>query len=84
MRSNNLSAVLAAAIAGMGLAILPWYVAGPSVAADKVQQVLVDHGLPTQDVHAVFPSPKLVPAKVSQFIDWLAAEFDGEWWLRLG
>ncbi|MEP6971842.1 MAG: LysR family transcriptional regulator, partial [Betaproteobacteria bacterium] len=33
--------------------------------------------------HAVFPSPKLVPAKVSQFIDWLAGEFDGEWWLRV-
>lgn len=83
LRSNSLSAVLDAAIAGMGLAILPWYVAGPSVAGGLVQQVLVDHRLPTQDLHAVFPSPKLVPAKVSQFIDWLAGEFEGEWWLRV-
>lgn len=83
LRSNSLSAVLDAAIAGMGLAILPWYVAGPSVLDGRVQRVLADHGLPTQDVHAVFPSPKLVPAKVSQFIDWLAAEFEGEWWLRV-
>jgi len=84
LRSNSLSAVLDAAIAGMGLAILPWYVAGPSVASGMVRQVLVDHALPAQDVHAVFPSPKLVPAKVSQFIDWLASEFEGEWWLRVG
>ncbi len=83
LRSNSLSAVLDAAIAGMGLAILPWYVAGPSVAGGLVQQVLVDHRLPTQDLHAVFPSPKLVPAKVSQFIDWLAGEFEGQWWRRV-
>ena len=70
-------------VAGMGVAILPWYVAGPSVAAGAVRQVLADHRLPTQDVHAVFPSPKMVPAKVSQFIEWLACEFDGEWWLRV-
>ncbi len=83
LRSNSLSAVLDAATAGMGLAILPWYVAGPSVAGGQVQQVMDDHRLPTQDLHAVFPSPKLVPAKVSQFIDWLAGEFEGEWWLRV-
>ncbi len=83
LRSNSLSAVLDAAVAGMGLAILPWYVAGPSLANGRAQRVLADHGLPTQDLHAVFPSPKLVPAKVSQFIDWLAGEFDGEWWLRV-
>ncbi len=83
LRSNSLSAVLDAATAGMGLAILPWYVAGPSVAGGQVQQVLDDHRLPTQDLHAVFPSPKLVPAKVSQFIDWLAGEFEGEWWRRI-
>ncbi|MCB1999432.1 MAG: LysR family transcriptional regulator [Rhodoferax sp.] len=84
LRSNSLSAVLDAAIAGMGLAILPWYVAGPSVAAGRVRQVLTEHGLPTQDLHAVFPSPKLVPAKVIEFIEWLAHEFDGEWWRRVG
>jgi DNA-binding transcriptional LysR family regulator len=83
LRSNSLSAVLAAATAGLGLAILPWYVAGPSVVGGQVQQVLDDHRLPTQDLHAVFPSPKLVPAKVSQFIDWLAGEFEGEWWRRI-
>lgn len=83
LRSNSLSAVLDATIAGMGVAILPWYVAGPSVAVGAVRQVLADHRLPTQDVHAVFPSPKMVPAKVSQFIEWLAGEFDGKWWSRV-
>lgn len=83
LRSNSLSAVLDAAIAGMGLAILPWYVAGPSIAGGTVRQVMADHNLPAQEVHAVFPSPKLVPSKVSHFIDWLTCELDGEWWLRV-
>ena len=82
LRSNNLSAVLEAAGQGMGLAILPWYVARGALADSLVTQVMADHGLPTQEVHAVFPSPKLVPSKVSHFIEWLARELDGEWWAR--
>jgi DNA-binding transcriptional LysR family regulator len=81
-RSNNLSAVLAAASAGMGLAILPWYVARESIAAGVVRVVMADHGLPAQEMHAVYPSPKLVPQKVTQFIDHLQQDLAGEWWLR--
>ena len=82
LRSNNLSAVLAAARDGMGLAVLPWYVARESVTDGSVRQIMSDYGLPAQEVHAVFPSPKLVPSKVSHFIDWLKVELAGEWWLR--
>lgn len=82
LRSNNLSAVLAAARAGMGLAVLPWYVAGESVADGAVQPVLTDHGLPAQEVHAVFPSPKLVPLKVTSFIAFLQQALEGEWWRK--
>ncbi|MDR7334803.1 LysR family transcriptional regulator [Roseateles asaccharophilus] len=82
MRSNNLSAVLAAARDGMGLAMLPWYVARESLTDGTVQQVLADHGVPAQDMHAVFPSPKLVPLKVQTFIAFLQKELAGEWWRR--
>ena len=82
LRSNNLSAVLAAASAGMGLAILPWYVARDAIADASVRAVLADHGLPAQDMHAVFPSPKLVPSKVTSFIDFLQQAFAGDWWQR--
>lgn len=82
LRSNNLSAVLAAARRGMGLAILPWYVARESLAEGSVVEVLADHRLPTQELHAVFPSPKLVPSKVTHFIAWMARTLDGDWWSR--
>lgn len=82
LRSNNLSAVLAACVAGHGLAVLPWYVARQAVADGLVQPVMTDAALPSQDVHAVFPSPKRVPAKVQAFIEFLQASLEGEWWLR--
>lgn len=80
-RSNNLSAVLAAASVGMGLAILPWYVARESIASGTVKPVMADHSLPSQEMHAVFPSPKLVPNKVTAFIDHLQSRLRGDWWL---
>jgi DNA-binding transcriptional LysR family regulator len=71
LRSNNLSALLAAARAGLGVAALPCYVAQDSISAGAVQPVLTQWSLPTQEVHAVFPSPRHVPAKVQVLIDHL-------------
>jgi DNA-binding transcriptional LysR family regulator len=60
--------------------VLPWYVARESVAEGVVQPVLTDHGLPAQEVHAVFPSPRMVPTKVTSFIAFLEQALAGEWW----
>jgi DNA-binding transcriptional LysR family regulator len=80
LRSNNLSALLAAARAGHGVALLPRYVAHSSVASGAVLALLERWALPTQEVHAVFPSPKLLPSKVRSLCDFLAPRFAGEWW----
>jgi DNA-binding transcriptional LysR family regulator len=80
LRSNNLSAVLAAAREGLGIAILPWYVARESVADGAVKPILERYTLPTQEIHAVYPSPKLVPGKVSSFIEHLRGALEGAWW----
>ncbi len=80
LRSNNLSALLAAARASMGVAALPWYVASESVRSGAVQPVLTQWSLPSQEIHAVFPSPRLVPAKVSGFVEWLQGQFGDAWW----
>ena len=84
LRSNNLSALLVAARSGMGLATLPWYVAHESVQSGAVQAVLADWVLPQQEIHAVYPSPRLVPAKVSGFIAWLQGQFGESWWALPG
>ncbi len=83
LRSNNLSAVLAAARADMGVAALPWYVAAQSLASGAVVEVLKGRALPEQEIHAVYPSPKLVPQKVLAFIAFLQGRFDAKWWEHL-
>ena len=82
LRSNNLSALLAAARGGMGLAALPWYVAYESVKSGAVLPVLAGWQLPSQEIHAVFPSPRLVPVKVTGFIDWLQGQIGERWWAQ--
>ena len=86
LRSNNLSAVLAAARAGHGVAVLPWYVARASLDGGAIRQVLDAFALPAQELHAVYPSPKLLPSKVASFIAFLQnqlAHVNGQaWWQR--
>lgn len=80
LRSNSLSTLLTAAGAGMGVAALPCYVADGAVEAGEVLPLLTDWALPSQEIHAVFPSPQLVPAKVSGFVAWLQGQFGDRWW----
>jgi DNA-binding transcriptional LysR family regulator len=83
LRTNNLSAILAATRAGLGLAILPWYVAGRAVRDGSVVALLEDFALPVQQLHAVFPSPRRVPSKVSGFIAFLQRHFGDGWWKQV-
>jgi DNA-binding transcriptional LysR family regulator len=80
LRSNNVSAVLAAAREGLGIALMPRYVASDSLASGRVVEVLADHRLAEQEIHAVFPSPKLVSGKVSGFVAFLQGRFGECWW----
>ena len=80
LRSNNLSMLLVAARHDFGIAALPRYVAHKSLETSAVVSLLDDWRLPQQEVHAVFPSPRLVPAKVKLFITWLQGQFGPEWW----
>ena len=80
LRSNNLSAILAAVRDGMGVAALPTYVAATSVASGHLQLILQDFGLPSQEIHAVYPSPKQLPSKVNLLIEYLRAAFQPDDW----
>ena len=80
LRSNNLSAVLAATRNGFGIAAMPRYVASESLRSGHIVEVLKSHALPEQEINAVFPSPKLVPGKVLAFIAYLQSRLTDRWW----
>jgi DNA-binding transcriptional LysR family regulator len=67
----------------MGVAALPRYVAQGALARGSVVPLLEAWSLPVQEIHAVYPSPRMLPLKVSGLVGWLQAQFEGEWWARL-
>jgi DNA-binding transcriptional LysR family regulator len=68
---NNLSMLLNAAIAGIGLARLPDVLAGEAVKAGLLVPTLQTFAAPDALLHAVFPSNRFVPPKVRAFVDLL-------------
>jgi DNA-binding transcriptional LysR family regulator len=83
LRSNNLSALLQATQEGLGLAILPWYVAHGAVQGGGLKVLLPAWSLAAQEMHAVFPSPRQVPEKVRALVNFLSLQFEGDWWQRV-
>ncbi len=80
LRSNSLSTLLEAALEGLGIAALPRYVAQAALNQGRLLPLLDAWQLPQQEIHAVYPSPRLVPAKVTRFIEWLQGQFGPDWW----
>lgn len=71
-----------AAVAGLGLAILPLFIAGPVLAAGHLQVVL-PRTPPTEDaIHAVYPPTRYVSRAVRQLIDALVDRFRTFEWSR--
>ena len=66
----------------LGIAALPCYVAAESLSSGHVVEVLSAFRLPEQEIHAVFPSPRLLPAKVRSFIGFLQGRFGERWWAK--
>jgi len=74
---NNGESMRDAAIAGLGLAVLPLFIAAPAL-RDGQLQVLLHDAPPTQDViHAVYPQTRYVCRAVRALIDKLVTHFDG-------
>lgn len=77
---NNGESMRDAAIAGLGLAILPLFIAGPALQAGQLQVVLADTP-PTEDtVYAVYPPTRYVSRAVRLLIDTLVEKFEGFPW----
>jgi DNA-binding transcriptional LysR family regulator len=66
-------AVLAAALAGAGLSVLPDYLVAADVASGRLCRVRPDWKLRSGGIHVVFPAARFRPAKVSRFVDLLLA-----------
>lgn len=68
---HNFPVLLATAIAGQGIALLPESVAHAALADGRLQQVLPEWSLPLGILHVVYPSRRGVLPAVRAFIDFL-------------
>ncbi len=73
LRSSNSFIVRDAAVAGLGIAVLPRWIGDPLVADRRLLRVLKDWSPPDVPVHAVFASARFLSPKVRAFVD-LASE----------
>lgn len=78
MRSNNGEMLLAAAEAGLGLCLLPSFIAAPALERDAVEPVLTGFAAEEGALHAVMPPGRATTARVRALVDFLVARFGPE------
>jgi DNA-binding transcriptional LysR family regulator len=72
---NSPMAARAAAVAGLGWAILPDFIAAPDLAAGRLVTALDDRIPKGGGIFAVYPHRRYLPAKVRVFVDFLVQWF---------
>lgn len=78
LRSNNGEMLLAAAKAGLGIAMLPTFIASPALASGEVEPLLRDHPPGEAALHAVMPPGRATTARVRALVDFLVERFGPE------
>lgn len=84
MTSNNGAVLRQAALAGMGIMIRPSFTLEDDLTSGRLVQLLREHHLGKLEVTLVYPSRRLIPAKVRSFVDYMSALFprpDDDPWL---
>ena len=74
--ADNGDALRVAAVAGLGITLLPTFIVGPDLQQGRLQLVLDDYCPPDLAINAVYPSRRYLSARVRSFIDFLSRSFD--------
>lgn len=72
---NSPIAARAAAVAGLGFAVLPDFIAAPEIMSGRLLPVLDERVLQGGGIFAVYPHRRYLPAKVRVFVDFLVQWF---------
>jgi DNA-binding transcriptional LysR family regulator len=72
---NNGEALMKAAEAGLGIAMVPDFMLGDAVVAGRLVELLPDRPADILGVHAVYPEGRFQQPKVRAFIDFLVEHF---------
>jgi DNA-binding transcriptional LysR family regulator len=75
IRADNGDILKTAAVSGLGITLLPTFIAGPDLRAGRLQQVLTAYRPPEISIYVVFPSRRYLSTRVRTFVDFLSNSF---------
>lgn len=78
LRADSGDMLLKAAIAGLGVARLPAFIAADAIQSGLVEALLTDFQVGQSDVHAVMPPALAGTARIRALVDFLALKFRSE------
>jgi LysR family transcriptional regulator for bpeEF and oprC len=73
--ANNGDGIVEAALAGVGIGVVPSFIASPHIASGKLMQVLPSYGLPERTLYAVFLPDRNLPKRIRVFVRFLTERF---------
>lgn len=71
LRANNLNTLRGLAVAGAGIALLPWFMVRDALASGSVQLVLPEHPPTDNSYYAVYPGRSHRPAALSALLEFI-------------
>ncbi len=75
LETNNPMMLRGAALAGIGMVLLPLWLIGPDLKAGRLRRVLPDYHWPDSAIQVVYPPGRHLSARVRCFIDFLVERF---------
>jgi DNA-binding transcriptional LysR family regulator len=78
MRADNGDMLSAAAAAGLGICILPSFIAAPAIESGALEVLLADYPLEESGLYVVMPPGRATTARVRALVDFLVGRFGPE------
>jgi DNA-binding transcriptional LysR family regulator len=78
LRANVAEGLVDAAVAGVGIALLPSFAASEHIVAGRLVQLFTEHTLQESTLYAVFLPDRRLPERIRNFVQFLAERFAGE------
>lgn len=73
--TNNAEVLKDAAVKGLGIALLPTFIAGEELRNGALRAIMTDYKAPELTLYAIYPPNRHLSVKVRVFIDFLVARF---------
>jgi DNA-binding transcriptional LysR family regulator len=78
LRSNGIEAVIEAAVAGVGIALVPTWMMNAEAMAQRLRPILLDWRPPPRPISVVYPSRRFLAPRTRAVIDFLVDEFKSD------